>query len=114
VVEAAVEGRLLKVNMWTSHGVETSSGLHFDNYENYLLILSGVKRALLFPPSQTKFLYRLKGGENCDSIPPPLSDDPTREMGEMLGQVRTNGKAHNYNAERDKAKESKNMFDYGL
>ena len=114
VVEAAVEGRLLKVNMWTSHGVETSSGLHFDNYENYLLVLSGVKRALMFPPSQTKFLYRLKNGENCDRIPPPLSDDPKLEMGEMLGQINTNGKAHNYNAERDKAKESMNMFDYGL
>jgi len=37
VVEAAMEGRLLHVNLWMSRGAGTSSGLHFDHYENHLV-----------------------------------------------------------------------------
>ena len=37
VATAAAEGRLLHVNLWISRGAGTSSGLHFDHYENHLV-----------------------------------------------------------------------------
>lgn len=112
VVEAAVEGRLMQVNMWTSHSVESSSGLHYDNYENYLLVLSGVKRALIFPPSQNKFLYRIPASKygNCKNKPPKLTKKMS--LAEQTGQIRdATGRGMTLS---EKVQEHKDFYDYGL
>lgn len=50
---------------------------------------------------------------NCKIKAPPLKDDPKREMGDMLGQITSNGKTRNYEAEQAKEKESMTA-DYSL
>lgn len=96
IVRAALEGRLLRVNMWSSHGVVTSSGLHFDHYENHLLVLSGVKRALIFPPSQTKYLYRANEGTHCKVKAPSLNSNKRkkRDMAMQFGNIREHLESH--------------------
>jgi hypothetical protein len=45
-----------KYNFWYySNGA--NSGLHYDNYENYLCQMKGSKKVYLFPPIYTRFLY---------------------------------------------------------
>ena len=52
-----LNGRQLNsVNLWYSYG-KIHTGLHFDDYENILVVVKGNKRIFLYPPSETKFLY---------------------------------------------------------
>ena len=44
------------INFWYSHG-NLHTGLHYDDYENILLLIKGKKRVFLYPPNQSKFLY---------------------------------------------------------
>ena len=45
-----------KYNLWYySNGA--NSGLHYDNYENYLCQMKGSKKVYLFPPCDSKYLY---------------------------------------------------------
>ena len=49
-------GNIEKCNFWYySNGA--NSGLHFDNYENYLCQMKGSKKVYLFPPSSSWCLY---------------------------------------------------------
>ena len=43
-------------NLWVG-GELMKNGLHFDNYDNLLHQIRGRKRALLFPPEDTQYLY---------------------------------------------------------
>ncbi len=44
------------INLWYSYG-KIHTGLHYDDYENILVVLKGNKRVFLYPPNQGKFLY---------------------------------------------------------
>ena len=44
------------INLWYSYG-RIHTGLHYDDYENILVLVKGNKRVFLYPPNQTKFLY---------------------------------------------------------
>ncbi|MEL6438841.1 MAG: cupin-like domain-containing protein [Cyanobacteria bacterium J06621_8] len=44
------------INFWYSYG-HLHTGLHYDDYENILVLVKGKKRILLYPPNQSKFLY---------------------------------------------------------
>jgi hypothetical protein len=50
------------VNVWVTGGT-VQSGLHFDSHYNSLTVLQGRKRVVLFPPTQTKYLYKVKANE---------------------------------------------------
>jgi len=40
---------------------EVDSGLHFDEgYSNYLIVLRGKKKVLLFPPENSQYLYKIE------------------------------------------------------
>ena len=59
----AAELELVLANLWLGAG-ETVSPLHYDEYDNVLLVLRGRKELLLFPPADLEHLYyaaRLKG-----------------------------------------------------
>jgi hypothetical protein len=45
-----------KYNFWY-YSDGANSGLHYDNYENYLCQMKGSKKVYLFPPKYTRFLY---------------------------------------------------------
>ena len=45
-----------KYNFWY-YSDGGNSGLHYDNYENYLCQMKGSKKVYLFPPKYTRFLY---------------------------------------------------------
>ena len=43
-------------NIWYySNG--SNSGLHYDDYDNYLCQMKGTKKIYLFPPKYNKYLY---------------------------------------------------------
>ena len=44
------------INFWYSYG-KLHTGLHYDDYENILVLVKGTKRVFLYPPNQGKFLY---------------------------------------------------------
>ena len=44
------------INFWYSYG-NLHTGLHYDDYENILVLVKGTKRVFLYPPNQSKFLY---------------------------------------------------------
>jgi hypothetical protein len=46
------------MNLWITGG-SLQSGLHFDSHYNSLTVLSGVKTIILFPPTETKHLYKV-------------------------------------------------------
>ena len=52
----AAELELVLANLWLGAG-ETVSPLHYDEYDNVLLVLRGRKELLLFPPSDLEHLY---------------------------------------------------------
>eukprot|EP00937_MAST-01D_sp_MAST-1D-sp2_P006899 g6899.t1 len=56
---ACRETRMQKVLMWFSSG-GTVSGLHNDGYENFLTMLAGRKRVLLFDQGQSANLYAVQ------------------------------------------------------
>lgn len=43
------------VNLWM--GANTRSGLHFDNLDNFLVQIYGVKKVILIPPDDAAFVY---------------------------------------------------------
>lgn len=45
------------VNLWI--GANTRSGLHFDNFDNFLAQIYGVKKVILIPPSDAAFVYSM-------------------------------------------------------
>jgi hypothetical protein len=47
-------------NLWFSPTLEEiDSGLHFDQgYSNYMIVLRGKKKVILFPPENTQYLYK--------------------------------------------------------
>ena len=45
-----------KYNLWY-YSNDANSGLHYDNYDNYLCQIMGTKKVYLFPPSDSKWLY---------------------------------------------------------
>lgn len=45
-----------KYNLWY-YSNDANSGLHYDNYGNFLCQIKGTKKIYLFPPSDSKFLY---------------------------------------------------------
>mmetsp|Transcript_49212 Transcript_49212/g.96502 ORF Transcript_49212/g.96502 Transcript_49212/m.96502 type:complete len:534 (+) Transcript_49212:3-1604(+) len=54
--ELLVPGKVEHVNIWAGQaGVVTH--LHYDSYENFFVQLSGRKKFLIFPPSQTHNVY---------------------------------------------------------
>ena len=62
--EALPASKLTMANLWVG-GHSMKNGLHFDVFDNLLHQLSGRKRALLFPPSDTPHLYyALESGAN--------------------------------------------------
>ena len=55
--EKTFENKLKMTSIWISHkNIET--GLHYDNSDNLLHVVSGKKNIILFPPSETKLLYK--------------------------------------------------------
>jgi hypothetical protein len=50
--------RLIKAQWWVNWG-HVTSGLHFDNWDNWLCQLSGTKRVLMFEPDDYDNLYTL-------------------------------------------------------
>ena len=44
------------INFWYSYG-NLHTGLHYDDYDNILVLVKGTKRVLLYPPNQSEFLY---------------------------------------------------------
>ncbi len=44
------------INFWYSYG-NLHTGLHYDDYENILLVIKGKKHVFLYPPNQSRFLY---------------------------------------------------------
>ncbi len=48
-------GEATETNLWLAIG-EARSTLHYDSYDNLMLVLRGTKRLLLFPPSATRHL----------------------------------------------------------
>ena len=47
---------LQMANVWVG-GELMKNGLHYDNYDNLLHQIRGRKRALIFPPEDTQYLY---------------------------------------------------------
>lgn len=45
-----------KYNLWY-YSNDANSGLHYDNYDNYLCQIMGTKKVYLFPPSDSRWLY---------------------------------------------------------
>jgi hypothetical protein len=45
-----------QVNLWMSTG-STSTNIHYDAYQNILVVLYGCKTVNLYPPSDGPFLY---------------------------------------------------------
>ena len=43
-------------NLWY-YSNDANSGLHYDNYDNFLCQVKGSKKIYLFPPSDSKWLY---------------------------------------------------------
>ena len=55
-------------------GGANTTNTHFDAYENLMLCVDGTKTLLLYPPSETDYLYicRLGGGDHAYSAIPPM------------------------------------------
>ena len=54
---AALPAPMLQMaNVWVG-GELMKNGLHYDNYDNLLHQIRGRKRALIFPPEDTQYLY---------------------------------------------------------
>ena len=61
VPDACAVGDLSKINAWL--GTKgTVSPCHFDSYDNVFVQVCGFKHMRLYPSSQSKYLYRCKGG----------------------------------------------------
>lgn len=45
-----------KYNLWY-YSNDANSGLHYDNYDNFLYQIKGTKKIYLFPPNDSQFLY---------------------------------------------------------
>lgn len=57
----AVADGVSKINAWLgTRG--TVSPCHYDSYDNVFVQVAGVKRMRIYPTSQSKFLYRCRGG----------------------------------------------------
>lgn len=51
--------KIHETNFWLNHG-NIDTGLHYDDHDGILCVLSGTKVVTLFPPSDSKFLYPIK------------------------------------------------------
>lgn len=54
--EEIKDKELQETNFWLNKG-QIDTGLHNDDYDGFLLVLSGKKIVTLFPPSDSKYLY---------------------------------------------------------
>ena len=64
------------MSIWIGGG-HTSSSLHWDPWHNFLVHLYGLKYVVLFPPSETKYLYPFDGYVRTSQID-PLNPDYAR------------------------------------
>ena len=58
---------ILNNQLWISHG-QVQSGLHYDQWYNTITVLKGTKRFILFPPTQTEYLYPVFKCSGCDKF----------------------------------------------
>ena len=57
----------VSMNLWITGG-SLQSGLHFDSHYNSLTVLSGTKTIFLFPPAETKHLYKVGNVASSPSL----------------------------------------------
>ena len=50
---------IIETNFWLNKG-NIDTGLHYDDFDGMLCVLSGYKIVTLFPPSDTKYLYPIE------------------------------------------------------
>ena len=70
----------VSTNLWVTGG-SLQSGLHYDSHYNSLTVLSGTKTIFLFPPTETKHLYKVgnvgkansKGTSAHGGVTPPAA-----------------------------------------
>ena len=62
----------VSMNLWITGG-SLQSGLHFDTHYNSLTVLAGTKTIFLFPPTETKYLYKV--GNVAADTPVLVSDE---------------------------------------
>ena len=67
-----------EINMWTSTG-PTTTPLHFDDKDNFMWVLRGVKRVVVIPPSESQYLL------------PTVFSEPISEFSTDMGVVQDVG-----------------------
>jgi len=56
IPEVIKDKTIRETNFWLNNG-NIDSGLHYDDYDGLLCVISGTKIVTLFPPSDTRYLY---------------------------------------------------------